>query len=102
MNLAIGHEEAEALDFPFELDAGRLENLATHFLAQIFEIVARRLPHVDHEVAVKRGHLRAADNEAAAVRLIDQLPGRMPLGILEGRAAGLFANRLYGLAVVPH
>src|ERR1044072_4931832 len=101
-NLAARHEEAETLDFPLELDAGRFENLPTHFFAEIFEIVARSLPHVDHEVAVKRRHLSAADDEAAAVRLVDQLPRGMTLGILEGRTTGLFTNRLHRLAVIAH
>ena len=42
-------------------------------------------------------HLRPAHDETAATRLVHQLPGLLPVGILEGRAAGLAAQRLRSL-----
>src|SRR5205085_1946644 len=101
-HFATRHEDTEALDFPFELDAGIFEHFAANLLTEIFEVVAGRLPHVDHEVAVKRRHLRAAYDEPAASRFVNQLPGRMSVGILERRAAGLLADRLNRLAVIAH
>jgi len=52
LDLATRHEDAETLDFPFELDTGGLENPLAHGLAKIFEIVARGMTDIDHEVAV--------------------------------------------------
>src|SRR5260370_38193981 len=57
---------------------------------------------VDQEIAVHFGDLRAPDAQATATGRIDQLPGTVARRILEGRAAGLFANRLCGLAMAPH
>src|SRR5450631_4114887 len=57
---------------------------------------------IDQEVAVQLRDLRAADPQSAAAGGIDQLPGAFARRILEGRAAGLFANRLRGFAVVLH
>src|SRR5205823_9465611 len=44
--------------------------------------------------------LRAADAQTAAAGGLDQLPGAMVRRILEGRATGLFADRLRVFAVV--
>src|SRR2546423_15169949 len=57
---------------------------------------------VDQEIAVHFRHLRAADAQTAAARGLDQLPGAMVRRILEGRATGLFADRLRVFAVVLH
>ena len=43
-------------------------------------------------------HLRAAQREAATARFIDQRPGLVPVRVLEGRSAGLAAQRLAFLA----
>ena len=61
-----------------------------------------RVTGVDQEIAVHFRHLRAADAQAAAAGGVDQLPGAVAGRILEGRAAGLFADRLRGFAVVLH
>src|SRR5436305_13603375 len=57
---------------------------------------------VDQEIAVHFRHLRAADAQASAAGRIDELPGAISRPILEGRAAGLFADRLRGIAVDLH
>ena len=57
---------------------------------------------VDEEIAVHFRHLRAADAQAAAAGGIDQFPGAVAGRVLEGRAAGLFADRLRGLAMGLH
>ena len=62
--------------------------------------MAGRRAGVDQEIAVHLRHLRAADTQAAAAGGVDQLPGAVAGRILEGRSAGLFADRLRGLAVV--
>src|SRR6266436_9349641 len=64
--------------------------------------MAGRGTGIDQEVAVHFRDLRVADPQAAAAGGIDQLPGAFARRILEGRAAGLFANRLSGFAVVLH
>ena len=55
---------------------------------------------IDQEIAVHFRDLRAADAQAPAAGGIDQLPGAISRWIFEGRAAGLVADRLGGLAVV--
>src|SRR3984893_11567209 len=57
---------------------------------------------IDQEVAVHFRDLGVADPQAAAAGGIDQLPSAFARRILEGRTAGLFANRLSGFAVVLH
>ena len=53
---------------------------------------------VDEEIAVHGRDLRVADDEPAAAGAVDQLPGLGARRVLEGRAAGLFPDRLRGLA----
>src|SRR6185369_2304714 len=57
---------------------------------------------VDEEIAVHFRYLRAADTQAAAAGGVDQFPGAVAGWILEGRAVGLFADRLRGFAMVLH
>ena len=64
--------------------------------------MAGRVAGVDQEIAVHFRDLRAADAQAPAAGGVDQLPGAVARRILEGRAAGLFADRLRGLAMVLH
>src|SRR6266487_206634 len=73
-----------------------------HGFAQRFNIMAGRSAGVDEEVAMHLRHLRAADAQAPAAGGVDQLPRAVTWRILEGRAAGLFANGLSGFAVVLH
>src|SRR3954468_5653108 len=61
--------------------------------------MCRRLAGVDQEIAVHFRDLRAADAKTPAAGGIDQFPGAFAGRILEGRAAGLFADRLRGLAM---
>src|SRR6267378_3420840 len=73
-----------------------------HGFAQRFDIMAGRSTGVDQEVAVHLRHLRAADAQAPAAGGVDQLPRAVIRRVLEGRAAGLFANWLSGFAMVLH
>src|SRR5437868_337398 len=57
---------------------------------------------IDEEIAVHLRDLRAADAQTSAAGGVDQLPRAMARRVLEGRAAGLFANRLRRLAVALH
>src|SRR3954468_13474932 len=57
---------------------------------------------VDQKIAMYLRDLGAANAQAAATGGIDQFPGAVAGRILEGRAAGLFADRLRGFAVVLH
>src|ERR1700675_542906 len=64
--------------------------------------MAGRLTGVDQEIAVHLRHLGAADTQTPAAGGVYQLPGTVPGRILEGRAAGLFADRLRGFTMVLH
>ena len=64
--------------------------------------MAARIAGIDQEIAVHFRHLGAADAQAAAAGGIDQLPGAVAGRILEGGAAGLFADWLRGLAMGLH
>src|SRR5229473_2466706 len=64
--------------------------------------MAGRVTRVDQEIAVHFRYLGAADAQAPATRGVDQLPGAVTGRVLECRAAGFFADRLRGLAVVLH
>src|SRR5260370_41908545 len=57
---------------------------------------------IDQEIAVHLRYLRAADAKTAAAGGVDQLPGAVAGRVLEGRAAGLFADRLRRLAMGLH
>src|SRR5580698_741012 len=61
-----------------------------------------RAAGIDEEVTVQLRYLRAADAQAPAARCVDQFPRAVAGRILEGRAAGLFPDRLRGLAMVLH
>src|SRR5260370_40948442 len=56
----------------------------------------------DQEVAVHFRDLRGAAAQTSAAGGVDQLPRAMARRVLEGRAAGLFADRLRALAVALH
>src|SRR4029077_11909487 len=57
---------------------------------------------IDQEIAMHFRYLRAADAKTAAAVGVDQLPGAVAGRVLEGRAAGLFADRLRRLAMGLH
>src|ERR1700722_3673246 len=90
--------DADALDFPLERNAARLENPAPDLLAERFEIGGGRVPKIGQKITVHRRHLSAADLQTPASGLVDQFPGLQSRRILECRAAGLLADRLRGLA----
>jgi hypothetical protein len=89
---------ADPLDLPFEHNAARLEHAASDLLAERFEIGGGRLAAIDEKVAVHGRNLGVAEAQAAAARLVDQLPGLHFRRVLERRAAGLLADRLRGFA----
>jgi hypothetical protein len=60
------------------------------------------VPGVDQEIAVHLRDLCTTDAKPAAARGVDQFPGAVAGWILEGRAAGLFPDRLRGFAVGLH
>src|SRR6202012_2809475 len=89
---------ADPFDFPLEFDAACLIYAAAHLLAEIFDVGGARIAAIDQEIAMHLRHLRVADDKPAAAGAIDKLPGLMAGRILEGRAAGFFADRLRRLA----
>src|ERR1700753_4185998 len=64
--------------------------------------MAGRLAGIDQEVTVHFRYLPAADAQATATGSVDQFPGAVARRILEGRSAGLFPDRLRGLAMGLH
>ena len=57
---------------------------ASDFFAQFLNICAGGVAGVDQEVGVLFRNLRTADLQATATGLIDQLPGFLSVGVLEG------------------
>src|SRR5579871_1667014 len=92
--------DADALDLPFQRDAGLLQHPLAHEFAQCLDVGGRGLAGVDEEVAMLLGHLRTAKAETAAAGLLDQFPGLEAGGIGEGAAAGPAADRLARLSRV--
>ena len=60
--------DADALDLPFELDAGCLAHALAHGLAEFLDLRGRGAAFVDQEVAVQLGDLRRADRRSRAGR----------------------------------
>src|SRR2546421_7888718 len=85
---------ADALDLPFQLDAGRFAHARTYGLAEGFDIGSGRMAEVDQKIAVHLRDLRAAHREPAATGGLDELPGLAAGRVLEGRAAGAALDRL--------
>src|SRR6185295_10831734 len=85
-----------------QLDSRMRFNPLAHGFAQRFNIMAGGVTGVDEEIAVHFRDLRPADTQAPAAGGVDQFPSAVSGRILEGRSAGLFANRLSGFAVALH
>src|SRR5580692_3591104 len=68
--------------------------------AEGLDIMPGRVTGVDQKIAVHFRYLGAPDAQAPAAGGVDQLPGAVTGWILEGRSAGLFADRLRGFAVI--
>src|SRR6185437_3743987 len=82
------------LDFPFEAHALALGHAAADFFAEAFDVRAGRLACVDEEIGMFLTDLRTAQLKPATSGGVDQAPGFVPRGVLEGRAAGLGPQRL--------
>uniref|UniRef100_A0A0N4ZGW4 LigA n=1 Tax=Parastrongyloides trichosuri TaxID=131310 RepID=A0A0N4ZGW4_PARTI len=97
-----GLRTPDPLDFPVQLHARLFQHVGADGFAQPLDVGGGRLAGVDHEVGVQLAELGAAAGDgvqlAAPARVVDQLPRRMAVRVLEGRAAGLFADRLGLLA----
>ncbi len=70
--------------------------------AERFDVMRGGVADVDQEITVHLRDLGATDLQAATAGSVDQFPGAVAGRILEGRAAGLFPDRLCGLAVGLH
>src|SRR5215211_6726706 len=79
---------ADPLDLPLELHAGGFPHPRPHGLAQGLDVGGGGAAAVDQKVAVQLGYLCVADDEPAAAGGVDELPGFVAGGILEGRTAG--------------
>ncbi len=89
-----------AADFPLELDAVLVAHLLADHLAERFDREGIGLAEIEQEIGVQLANLRAAEGQAPAPGFVDQPPARIPLGVLEGRAAGLGAGRLRAFALL--
>src|SRR5271166_6901646 len=89
---------AYTFDLPLELHAARLAHAPPHFFAQFFEFEGGRLSPVDEKVAMHGRDLSVADRQPPAAGLVDKLPGFRARRVLEGRAAGFFADGLGSLS----
>jgi hypothetical protein len=94
--------DSDPLDFPMQLYTRIRFNPLAHGFAQHFNIMPGGVAGVDEEVAVHFRDLRPAHPQTPAAGGVDQLPGAVAGRVLEGRAAGLFANRLSGFAMGLH
>src|SRR5665213_1876459 len=83
---------ADALDLPFQHDAGMVFHPRAYGLAKRLDIGGSGAIEIDEEVAVQLRHLRLSDAQAAATGIVHQLPGAMAWRVLEGRAAGAVAR----------
>src|SRR5262245_38492634 len=95
---AVSARLADALDLPVEVDAELCADIRTDRLAQSLQVGGGRLAGVDQEIRVQRREHRAAERLAAPARRVHQPPRGIAGRVLEGRAAGLLADRLAGLA----
>jgi len=59
----------------------------SHLFAQRLDIGRRCVADIDEEIAMQMRHLRAADDQATTARRVDELPGLVTIGVLEGRTA---------------
>src|SRR5690348_3665415 len=90
--------DADPLDFPFQLDARIFFDALSHRLAEHLDVGSGGAATIDQEVAMQLRHLRSTDDQSAATRGIDQLPGFVAGRILEGRSTGAALDRLRRLA----
>src|SRR5262245_2997312 len=89
---------SDALDLPFEIDAGVFFDPPTHRLAQDLDVGSGGTAEVDQTIAVHRRHLRIPTREAPAPRSIDESLRLVTGRVLESRAGGAARNWLGCLA----
>src|SRR4051794_27611293 len=94
--------DPDPLDFPVQLDSRIRFNPLAHGFTQRFNIIPGGVTGIDEEIAVHFRDLRPAHAQAPAAGGVDQFPGAVAGGILEGRPSGLFANWLSRFAVGLH
>src|SRR5262249_36474226 len=88
----------DALDLPFEVDAGVFFDPPTHRLAQGLDVGSGGTAEVNQKIAVHRRHLGIPNFEATAPGGIDELPRLVTGRVLESRAAGAALDWLGRLA----
>ena len=87
-----------AMDLPFERNAGRVVHAMADLFAQTFQVRRRGAAVVDQEIAVLLADLRAAAGQAAAAGGVNQLPSLHVRRIAERGAARARPHRLRGFA----
>src|SRR6202048_4392144 len=90
--------QADALDLPFQLDAGIILHARAHGLAEILDIRRGGTAKIDQEVTVQLRTLSIAEPQPAATRCVDELPSLLSRGILERRTARTALDGLGRLA----
>ena len=77
--------QADALDLPFQIDAGIVLHARAHGLAEILDIRRGGTAKIDQEVTVQLRDLSIAEPQPAATRCVDELPSLLSGRILERR-----------------
>ena len=85
----------DPLDFPVQGHAQLVLHIGADRFAETFKVGRRGLAGVDHEVGMQGGEHGAAVGFAAPAGLVHQGPCRVAGRVLEGGAAGLFADRWF-------
>src|SRR5689334_23571693 len=103
-NSATALNPSDALDLPLQFNAVFSLYGGANIFAEAFDVGGARRAGIDQEIGVLFADLRAAASYAPHAGFIDQLPSGKLLAIgavrvLEGGAAGLFADRLTGFAL---
>src|SRR5271166_5347510 len=89
---------AYTFDLPLELHAARLAHAPPHLFAERFDVAGGCMAAVDEKVAMHGRDLSVADRQPPAAGPIDESPSLFARRVLEGRAAGFFADRLGSLS----
>src|ERR1700680_5169313 len=90
--------QADALDLPFQLDAGIVLHAPAHGLAEVLDIRRGGTAKIDQEVTVQLRDLSIAEPQPAATRCVDELPSLLSRRILERRTPCATLDGLGSLA----